>query len=312
MRPAKALFAAVPLAAALALVPLLRGSASRPLPSGPDAAAGVAKALEKEIPLAAARARGRSMKHEQVQALEAAFDSAARGLADAGLLERLGGDTPLGKRLGRMALSVRLSRQLGHAQLKALQAAYLDGFLQDPAQTLTEAKALLSRLQGPELAQERMGIYGVVGALPGVSSEIRDLALNELTQQAPPARVSPAQAGDDPALQKQAYSWGPAQILPLMSYRMYLNAIGNDPEQALSDTLQILAAQPDPGIQRSIASGFISLYPDRKPQLYQQLAQAQIQLPDLQPSAPGPSRISVPPTTLAEDEGSAGGAPSGE
>jgi hypothetical protein len=309
MRPAKILLIALPLVSAAALVPLLRGSTARPVPSEPATAAGVAKALEKEIPLAAARAQGRNMKPEQVAALEAAFDSAARGHADAGVLERVNGSSQLGKRLGRMALSVRLAHSISHAQLKALQAAYLDGFLQDPAQTLTEAKALLARLQGPELAQERMGIYGVVGALPGVSSEIRDLALNELTQQAPPARVSPAQAGDDPALQKQAYSWGPAQILPLMSYRLYLNSIGNDPEQALSGTLQAVEAQQDPGIQRSIASGFIALYPDRKPQLYQQLAQAQIQLPDLQPSAPGPSRISVPPTTLAEDEGSA---PSGE
>lgn len=223
----------------------------------------------------------------QLAVLETDFDAVFKEKGDPKVAAKLAPKTLIEKRLCRLIEGVRLAKLIPKESRKLLADSYLSDFIQNRDETISDAKAILTNLNSTEFAEERLGVYSVLTELPDIQGEMRTLSMNELTALPPPARPELAgQQGVTQEAQNQALSWSASQMLPLVAYGFYLHSTIGDPDEALIGTVAAIQSQQDSGIRKSIATGFVSTYPDLKPQLYQQLAQAQIQVPDVQPQAP--------------------------
>jgi hypothetical protein len=271
-------------------------------PSRPRATVGLARALEKDIPNAKFRADGKNISPERIAAIEGRIDALLKLKGDPRVAERLKPTTELGKRLCRLAMSVRFGNDLPDDEMKQLGEAYLNGFAGAREETMNEARSALGNLSGAEFAQERLGVFAVLNGMPDSAAEVKSLALTELTAGAPPARPTAEEAAGNPDARAQAMSFGPAQVLPLYTYRMYLDSVGSNPDEAMSGTVQALQSQQDAGIRQMLATAYVSEYPEMKPQLYERLSQSQISVPDVLPQERSNTpRTSTAPQVLVTD-----------
>jgi hypothetical protein len=273
---------------------VLHGRAGNPglAASGSRTPASVAPAPQLE----AMQKQGASIDPRKLADSELKVDEIIKAKGDPQILARFETKTELGKHLARLAMTVRLSKQVPKDQLAMIRAAYLGGFLANREEVIATAKQDLSQLAAPELAYERMGVYGVLTALPGIAPVLQELSYNELTQLPPPARPEPQAAGLTKEQYNSAMSWGAQQVLPLMAYTFYLRATDGQPDVALNGTLAALTSQQDSGIRVQMVTGFVTMYPNLKPQLYAGLTTAGITVPDVQPSQPGPPGMQSAPS----------------
>jgi len=248
----------------------------------------------------AGRAEGASADDEPkdaaLAAAETRFDELARGL-DPELAGKLAAKTPLGRRIARLALFVRLGDKIDKETGEQLRGAYAALLRAHPSEAQAEIRGFMGRLDSLKYAEERLSLYSVLTAVPDVRNAMEELSRADITAMVPPA--PPVPKSETPTIEEQQalFSWPPSRILPVMAYNYFAVATKDDPDVALEGTIAAITAQADPAIQTGMATGFVTAHPEMKPALYTALSQKNVSLPNVEPmnqQAPPPVDTTAP------------------
>jgi hypothetical protein len=235
-------------------------------------------------------------KDPLLAAAEGRFDDLARGL-DPDVASKLAAKTPLGRRIARLAMFVRLGQKIDKETGEQLRGAYAALLRAHPSEAQAEIRGMMGRLDSLKYAEERLSLYSVLTAVPDVKTAMEELSRGDITAMIPPA--PPVPKSDPPTVEEQQalFSWPPSRILPVMAYNYFAVATKDDPDLALEGTIAAITAQADPAIQTGMATGFVTAHPDMKPALYTALSQKNVALPNVEPmnqEAPPPVDTTAP------------------
>jgi hypothetical protein len=227
----------------------------------------------------------------KLAAAEARFDELAREL-DPDIAGKLAAKTPLGRRIARLAMFVRLGDKVDRETLDKLRGAYASMLRAHPSEAIAEVRGFMGRLDSLKYAEERLSLYSVLTAVPYVRNAMEELSRGDITAMVPPA--PPVPKSEPPTIEEQQalFNWPPSRVLPVMAYNYFAVATKDDPDVALEGTIAAIAAQADPAIQKGMATGFVTAHPDMKPALYAALSQKNVTLPNVEPmkeEAPPPA-----------------------
>ena len=229
-------------------------------------------------------------------AAETRFDEIARGL-DPEIASKLAAKTPLGRRIARLAMFVRLGEKIDKETGEQLRGAYAALLRAHPSEAQAEIRGFMGRLDSLKYAEERLSLYSVLTAVPDVRNAMEELSRRDITAMVPPAPRAPKSEPATIEEQQALFSWPPSRILPVMAYNYFAVATKDDPDAALEGTIAAITAQADPTIQTGMATGFVTAHPEMKPALYAALSQKNVALPNVEPmnqAAPPPVDTTAP------------------
>lgn len=140
---------------------------------------------------------------------------------------------------------------------------------QEPQLAGEAIQSLLTKISANDFPVDRASLIDVAGDIPEFRREAKAIARSELRDVVIEKKVvppNPTQEDLDVAL-----SSDPKDLIPMVSHSVLLRTAESE-QEAYDLTIEGIRAQVDPGIRSILAQQFVSKYPQRGPDLYNELA----------------------------------------
>ena len=105
---------------------------------------------------------------------------------------KLAAKTPLGRRIARLAMFVRLGQKIDKETGEQLRGAYAALLRAHPSEAQAEIRGFMRRLDSLKYAEERLSLYSVLTAVPDVKTAMEELSRGDITAMVPPAPPIPS------------------------------------------------------------------------------------------------------------------------
>jgi hypothetical protein len=194
-----------------------------------------------------------------IQKIDELRDSAAEKSLTAAL-----GDDSIGLKVSRALLAGRHSEVAGASEIAR---EFHEELRSDPRTGVQVIRESLGRIPPKGFEVDRITLLQTMSALPGVQTDVQELALQELISNV--YEVPTGEAGTVSANDVNRAS------LVVTAHRLFVEA-ADQSEVALSGTVQGVLAQPDSAVRRTMIDRFVARFPEHKEDIQRELGNNRI------------------------------------